>query len=187
MCKNKIDLLNRENFITNVIRLVNQLSENRRGCCFAIEGTWGIGKTFVIENVEEQLKLIQCEKMRGDRYFVFHYNCWQHDYYEEPAISIISAMIASIEKDNEIMNEEMDGLAKAGWKIVRDKLNEIAGIYIENKIGVNLISLIEDASNIKESNKNAEFQFDKMFNFSQTIEKVRKNYYNYLVKQNLQE
>lgn len=70
----RIDLLNREDFIENVITIVNQLSENKKGCCFAIEGGWGIGKTFVIEEVEEKLKLIQSEETNDDRYFVFHYN-----------------------------------------------------------------------------------------------------------------
>lgn len=48
----RIDLLNREKFVDNVIKVVNQLSDIKRGCCFAIEGGWGIGKTFVIEKIE---------------------------------------------------------------------------------------------------------------------------------------
>lgn len=49
----RIDLLNREGFVDNVIKVVNQLSDIKRGCCFAIEGGWGVGKTFVIEEIEE--------------------------------------------------------------------------------------------------------------------------------------
>ena len=41
----RIDLLNRSEFVENVIKVVNQLSENKKGSCFAIEGGWGIGKT----------------------------------------------------------------------------------------------------------------------------------------------
>lgn len=52
----RIDLLDRGTFIQNVIKVVDQLSENKKGCCFAIEGGWGVGKTFVIEEVEEILK-----------------------------------------------------------------------------------------------------------------------------------
>lgn len=91
----RIDLLDRGNFIENVIKVVHQLSENKKGCCFAIESEWGVGKTFVIEDVEEKLKEMQSEETESDKYFVFHYNCWQHDYYEEPAVAINSAMIAS--------------------------------------------------------------------------------------------
>lgn len=35
---NKIDLLDRNEFIENVIKIVDQLSEIKKGCCFSIEG-----------------------------------------------------------------------------------------------------------------------------------------------------
>lgn len=175
MNNERIDLLDRATFIENVIKLVNQLSVNKKGCCFAIEGSWGIGKTFVIEEVEKQLKLLQSEETNDDRYFVFHYNCWQHDYYEEPAVAIISAMIASVQEDKTVINVELEYTVKAGYKFVGEKLKEIAGTYIENKIGVNLIDWIDAIKNIKEDDRDSLCEFDKMFNFSQTIEKVRKN------------
>ncbi|MBD5526048.1 MAG: hypothetical protein HDR04_16850 [Lachnospiraceae bacterium] len=175
MNNERIDLLDRVTFIENVIKLVEQLSVNKKGCCFAIEGSWGIGKTFVIEEVEKQLKILQSEDTNDDRYFVFHYNCWQHDYYEEPAVAIISAMIASIQEDKAFTNVEFVNTVKAGYKFVGEKLKEIAGMYIENKIGVNLVDLVEDIKKKKENDKDSLCEFDEMFNFSQTIEKVRKN------------
>jgi len=113
MNNERIDLLDRAAFIENVIKLVNQLSVNKKGCCFAIEGSWGIGKTFVIEEIEKQLKVFQSEETNDDKYFVFHYNCWQHDYYEEPAVAIISAMIASIQADKVVINVELEDTVKA--------------------------------------------------------------------------
>ena len=68
----RLDLLDRDEFIENVVKIVNQLSDINRGCCFAIEGGWGVGKTFVIEEIEERLKVIQSEETNCDRYFVFH-------------------------------------------------------------------------------------------------------------------
>lgn len=171
---NRIDLLNREGFIENVIKLVNQLSENKKGCCFAIEGGWGIGKTFVIERVEEQLKLVQSEKTYNDRYFVFHYNCWQYDYYEEPAVAIVSAMIASVQKEDIFINKDIDSIKKAANDLLKEKLSEIAGTFIESKIGVNLISIAEEINNEKNRKEKSSYEFDKLFNFNQTIEKTRK-------------
>lgn len=165
----RLDLLNRKKFIENTIKIINQLSDIRKGCCFAIEGGWGVGKTFVIEKIEEKLK-----EANSDGYFVFHYNCWQHDYYEEPAVAIISAMLASIKKDEVLVNEEAERVIKAGYEFVGEELKKIAGLYIENKIGINLISWAEDINNHKEKDQKAEHEFDQMFNFSQTIEKVRK-------------
>ena len=105
---------------------------------------------------------------------MFHYNCWQHDYYEEPAVAIISAMLASIKEDEALISEDVDNAVRAGYEYAKDKIKEIAGLYIENKIGVNLISLADEIKNSKEETESAEWEFDKMFSFSQTIEKVRK-------------
>ncbi len=169
----RLDLLDREEFVGNVIKIANQLSDIKRGCCFAIEGGWGVGKTFVIEEIEERLKVIQSEETNSDRYFVFHYNCWQHDYYEEPAVAIISAMLASIKEDEALLSKDIDNTMKAGYKLAKEKIKEIAGLYIENKIGINLISLADQIRDNKDEMENAENEFDVMFNFSQTIEKVR--------------
>lgn len=170
----RLDLLDRDEFIENVVKIVNQLSDIKRGCCFAIEGGWGVGKTFVIEEIEERLKVIQSEETNSDRYFVFHYNCWQHDYYEEPAVAIISAMMASIKEDEALLSKDIDNTVKAGYKFAKEKIKEIAGLYIENKIGINLISLADQIKVNKDETEDAEYEFDEMFNFSQTIEKVRK-------------
>lgn len=170
----RLDLLDREEFIENVIKIVNQLSEIKRGCCFAIEGGWGVGKTFVIEEIEGRLKVVQFEETNSDRYFVFHYNCWQHDYYEEPAVAIISAMLASIKEDEALLSKDIDNTVKAGYELAKEKIKEIAGLYIENKIGINLISLADEIKDNKDEMEDAENEFDVMFNFSQTIEKVRK-------------
>ncbi len=170
----RLDLLDRDEFIENVVKIVNQLSDINRGCCFAIEGGWGVGKTFVIEEIEERLKVIQSEETNCDRYFVFHYNCWQHDYYEEPAVAIISAMLASIKEDEALLSKDIDNTIKAGYELAKEKIKEIAGLYIENKIGINLISLADEIKDNKDETEDAENEFDVMFNFSQTIEKVRK-------------
>lgn len=167
----RLDLLNREEFVENVIKIVNQLSDIKRGCCFAIEGGWGVGKTFVIEKIEDRLKVIQSEETKSDRYFVFHYNCWQHDYYEEPAVAIISAMLASIKEDETLLSKDIDNTVKAGYKLAKEKIKEIAGLYIENKIGINLISLVDEINANKDETEDTENEFDEMFNFSQTIEK----------------
>lgn len=117
---------------------------------------------------------MQSEETNNDRYFLFHYNCWQHDYYQEPAVAIISAMLSSIQEDDS-SGTEIEDSVKSGYKVVRKKLGEIAGLYLENKIGVNLVEWIKEIGDIRKEEKKAIFEFDKMFNFSQTIEKVRGN------------
>ncbi|MCM1043916.1 MAG: KAP family NTPase [Candidatus Gastranaerophilales bacterium] len=170
----RMDLLDRDSFINNVVKLVNQLADNKRGCCFAIEGDWGIGKSFVMEEIEATLAQEQSEKSGNNRYFLFHYNCWQYDYYEEPAIAIISAMISSIKKEEAVLGTDIDDFVKSGYEIAWEKFKEIADLCIKNKIGIGLISLVEDIKNTQQKNTNEEYGFNTLFSFSQTIEGVRK-------------
>ena len=109
---NKIDLLDRNEFIENVIKIVDQLSEIKKGCCFSIEGGWGIGKTFVIEEVSDRLKQKQSEMTFDDQYFVFNYNCWKYDYYKEPSVAIISSMLESLEIDKKWFDKGIDKILK---------------------------------------------------------------------------
>lgn len=165
----KTDFLNRWNFIENVLKLVKQLSEIKKGCCFSIEGSWGIGKTFVLEKIRRKL-----QEEEKERYFVFHYNCWQYDYYEEPSVAIISAMMASIKEDAAVISGEFDNTVKAGYQIVMKKLKEIVGTYIENQIGINVISVVDTLGEIKDADNAQKREFDEMFKFTQAIEETRK-------------
>ena len=72
--REKLDVLNRQEFIDTLLQLVGGLADKQQGCCFGIEGVWGSGKSFVIEKFEEQLKDIQSEETCDNKYFVFHYD-----------------------------------------------------------------------------------------------------------------
>lgn len=91
------DVLNRDDFIKKIKDLIIISSENRRSCCFAIEGEWGSGKSFVLKRIQEHLQIEQSEITNTDRFFIVPYNCWEYDYYEEPIIPIISALRDAIE------------------------------------------------------------------------------------------
>ena len=86
----KEDVLDRASFVKQIIDLTMIVSENRKNCCFAIEGEWGSGKSFVLEKIQECLDK---EKAEGrDRFFTVRYDCWEYDYYEEPVVAIISVL-----------------------------------------------------------------------------------------------
>ena len=71
----RLDVLNRDVFVENLVQLVNCLSDKEQGRCFGLDGAWGSGKSFVLDKFEEKLKCIQSEKTKTDTYFVFHYDC----------------------------------------------------------------------------------------------------------------
>lgn len=84
-----------------------------------------------MEKIEKELE------REEEKFFLFHYNCWQYNYYEEPAVAIISAMISSIQEDRTLVNRDLEDTVKSGYGFVGKKMKEIEGIYLENKIGVN--------------------------------------------------
>ena len=74
------------------MELLTTLSNTKGSCTFALNGRWGAGKTFVLKMVELQLRDYQ----EGEKFAVFHYNCWEYDYYDELLIAIVSSMLDSI-------------------------------------------------------------------------------------------
>ena len=91
----KLDVLNRDTFVEQLVRLMNNLSDNKSSTCFAINGAWGCGKSFLLDIFEERLGEIQSENTSKDKYFVVRYNSWKYDYYEEPLVAIVSTMICN--------------------------------------------------------------------------------------------
>lgn len=92
MKEERIDVLNRDQFVDDLFGIINKLSKDKKSCTFAINGDWGCGKSFVLEMLEEKLSECQNEETADNQYMVFHYNCWQYDYYNEPLIAITSAL-----------------------------------------------------------------------------------------------
>ena len=91
-------------------------------------------------------------------FMFFHYNCWQYDYYEEPSVAIISAMLEASENS---LEHRIDKVAKAGWETAKEILTEVAGVC-KNKIGVNIVETFQSE---KTGIDNQKFKFDQMFAF----------------------
>lgn len=150
----KIDILDRAKIMSDIEQILVLLSEQKQGRVFALDGKWGYGKTYILEQLEKKLVGLQKEGTNDDRFYVFHYNCWQYDYYEEPAVAIVSAM-----------------LDKCGGKSEKEKaqkvIKEIAGQIVKNKIGIDLVETHDNIS------KKEQFQFDEMFGFKTTLDYTR--------------
>lgn len=150
----KIDILDRAKIMSDIEQILVLLSEQKQGRVFALDGKWGYGKTYILEQLEKELEVLQNEETQDDRFYVFHYNCWQYDYYEEPAVAIVSAM-----------------LDKYGGKSEKEKaqkvIKEIAGQIVKNKIGIDLVETHDNIS------KKEQFQFDEMFGFKTTLDYTR--------------
>ena len=87
------DLLNRQNFIELLKTIITNKAHTKENYSIAIDGEWGSGKTWILNEITEQL----CEDSTND-YLIFYYNAWENDFYEEPLVAIISVIIEKLNK-----------------------------------------------------------------------------------------
>lgn len=129
-----VDVLNRGQFIDMLYQLVNTMSDLKQGKIFSIDGTWGYGKTYVLEELERRLSPVVNEETYDDKFYVFHYNCWQYDYYEEPSVAIISAMLGKLlEAFKELIKEGLCWFPRLmRWKTSKW---EVAPVFLEKSAG----------------------------------------------------
>lgn len=159
-----VDILDRHKLLDQLFELFETLSSSKASCSFALNGKWGSGKTFVIERLEHQLK----QWRDGNKYLVFHYNCWQYDYYEEPLIAIVSAMQDDISDYTHVLGEKsMEKIKQVGHSI-----KTLAKIIAESYV----ISSIEgkisfDIKKLSASSK--EGDYDTYSSLKKAMEKAR--------------
>lgn len=168
----KLDVLNRKDFIDKLIQLVEGFADKKQGCCFGIDGAWGSGKTFVLEKFEEKLKVIQSEETAEDKYYVFHYDCWKYDYYEEPAIAIIAAMLDEIDRELSLFSKDVENAGKVAVETVRTTLKKIASELCKNKIGIDLVEVASEI--LDKTDKEKVKDFDSLYGFKKALEETRK-------------
>lgn len=127
----KKDLLQRTEYIDLLESIVEEKVRNHEGFSLAIDGKWGCGKTFIVEQLETRLK--------NHNYMVLHYNCWENDFYEEPLVAIVHTIIDAI---NQIKKPHIPESRQRDWKrngkIAAKFLGKIAAMILKNKIGVDL-------------------------------------------------
>lgn len=169
--KTKIDILNRDEFINRVIQLVNLISSNKGNMTFAINGAWGCGKTFVLEEIERRLSDDEYKK-----YLVIHYNCWQYDYYDEPLVALVSVLLDYLKKTKKVSPKKREKVATVAKQL--GKAAFIVGAhYIENKTGLDFGKEADAVTNIfdgiDEALKVNDREFDKNLSLKDTLEKLK--------------
>ncbi|SEQ77376.1 KAP family P-loop domain-containing protein [Treponema bryantii] len=90
------DYLSRGPYLELLKNIIENQNKTKKGLSFAIDGEWGCGKTWLLNELEKQLS-------KNKEYLIFHYNAWENDYYDEPLIAILSVMI---EKLNEVTKQK---------------------------------------------------------------------------------
>lgn len=88
---NELDILGRDMFVVNCNILINIIFETTKSSFIMIDGEWGVGKTFVMNMLDEDLK---------DDFTVIKYNCWENSYYNDPLEAILSVMLDYIDESS---------------------------------------------------------------------------------------
>ncbi len=167
-----LDLLNRQEIIDQISQLLNIVSDSKSSCTFALNGIWGSGKTFVLNRLMKQL----LDYQDGEKFLVCHYNCWQYDYYEEPLIAIVAAMLDSIDQENHVFSKNLRDKARQGMAAAKPVIEKIATDFVKQKIGIDITDLISFAKGgqdaIEELREQEELaqEFDKYYSFKKAIE-----------------
>ncbi|WP_419028008.1 P-loop NTPase fold protein, partial [Phascolarctobacterium faecium] len=53
------DILQRDKFVRQVVKLINTMEKRNSGYTFAIDGKWGCGKSFVLEMIEKEISIFE--------------------------------------------------------------------------------------------------------------------------------
>ena len=56
---NKLDLLDRKEFVDKMLLITKTISDNKGNVSYAVNGRWGVGKSFVLDMFEEQIEIKQ--------------------------------------------------------------------------------------------------------------------------------
>lgn len=155
----KFDILSREPFVEQVVKLIENISGNNVTTCFAINGEWGTGKSFVLDMLENELSKIQSKETLTKKYFIIRYNCWKYDYYEEPLIAIVSTIIAEIEEKITLFPDSKEKQEILGmFKAAGVSLLSLANTAFKAKTDIDIQNAVETVIN---GEKEGAAKFDK--------------------------
>lgn len=173
---NKLDILNRGDFVEQLIKLTDNISANKSSTCFAINGPWGCGKSFVLDMLQEQLEHIQSEGTYTDKYFVIRYNCWKFDYYEEPLVAIVASMMSIIEEKTKLFPDSEEKRQILGMlKAVGVTLLSIGNATFREKTGFDVQKAYETIRSGKEcelADYEKDHDYEAYFSFNKVMQKL---------------
>ena len=133
-----LDIRNRQEFIDQLIALLDTISEARASLTFALNGKWGVGKSFVLDMLRRKLQTDSYDS----KYMVFHYNCWQYDFYDEPLIAILTAMLDCTDAELHVLPQDARAFAEQSLAALKPKLVSAAGQFIRSRYGLDLTELL---------------------------------------------
>lgn len=172
----RVDLLDRQTFIDQMLLVAETLSENKKHACYALNGSWGVGKSFVLDMFEQQASQIGREGTVLSRYLILRYNCWKYDYYEEPLFAIVASMMDQIEENINLISGETRsrvlGVLKVIGKGIFSKL--IQTVEDKTRIPVTKVTeVVQDGLSVANDEAKEKYSFDEYISFKDTLAELQ--------------
>ena len=164
-----VDVLDRKEFIENIIKIVEYYAEKKQSVSFSIQGPWGSGKSWIINKVYNELYDMQDFDSCGSKYCIFTYNAWDFDYYDEPLISLFISIYKQLNNENVlfIKNEKTREKVKVLFETLKDCfLEELKPIPLIGSI----INFKQDYDETRESLHDTIRKYDYHFDINQIME-----------------
>lgn len=172
----KLDILNRDEFVEQLVQLTENIAQNKKSVTFAIDGDWGCGKSFVLDLYENKLEQIQSEETASNKYLVIRYNCWKYDYYDEPIVAIVATILEAINEKTKLLHGEKKEKILGVIKAVGASVFAISTAAIKGATGVDFKPAFEVIKSGWESGKdNYEKmnEYDSYFKFNQALHSLQ--------------
>lgn len=165
------DLLERNNKIINLMKLLNNVNEN---FILSIDGEWGTGKTFFIKqliyiyNNHDKLDNIKAHKDYtkiqefSKKHIVVYYNAWENDNHENPLESLIYNILNEYPKYKKRIENPTE-LFKTVKPILKNIIEKVSNGYITTECFKNLKSF-EDLADSIVTIEEKQSSLNKLFN-----------------------
>lgn len=171
------DLLDRKEFVKKLLLVAEKLSNNKKNSCYAIDGSWGVGKSYVLDMFEEQARILPQEDTTLSKYIIFRYNCWEYDYYNEPLMAIVASMLDEIdtkirlipEDKKVVIIETLKTIGKGIFNRVIHVIDKATGLPVET--AVNTMSEVFCVAKEKGEDVHS---FDEYMTFKKTLKELQK-------------
>ena len=119
-----IDKIGRSRIVGKMIYLIETLSPNRN-FCLSLNGTWGSGKSVVLELLRERL-------LQHPEYIVVHYDAWKNSFYSDPLIAMLYCILDTLE--NSVSEEVLDTITSKRMKQTALKVAATVGEAVVDTI-----------------------------------------------------
>ena len=165
------DILNRSSIKQFITDIIKAYSKNKEYVSFGLNGEQGVGKSFIVEHLINDLEQSQIDN--EPEYFIVNYNCWKNDYYDEPIESILISIYNTIEESNDKFGKFVKSVLIEVSKDIAKLINKSLWLVKPNLLNI-LNYIIKIYKQAKNQSKEID-KIDKNINLKEVLNAIRSN------------